>query len=326
MRNLRHSGHAIRNSLSKILNKELLIFLFFLVLSCFFWLMTTLNGTFEKELEVPVRLIGTPKNVVITTGISDTLRVTVRDKGFMLLTYATSHQLRPVNVNFNSYANKQLGHGSIPLADLQKLVKQQLQPSSVITSLKADQLQFYFNYGRKKKVRVQLVGNIVPAKNYYLSHVEYYPTNVTIYASNKLLDSIQSVSTEFVNIVNFDRPQAINVKLKAMEGVKIVPSTVKLSLFPDILTEESVTVPITTINKPEGLIIRTFPQHVKVKFTVGASMFRSIRPEDFKVVVDYKEVASNPSDKCNLYLKTKPNNVSNARLEINQVDYLIEQQ
>lgn len=309
----------------KIVNKELLIFLFFLVLSGFFWLMTTLNETYEKELQVPMRLVGMPKNVVITTGISDTVRVTVRDKGYVLVAYDFSHRLRPVSVNFNTYANKQAGNGIVPIADLQKAIKQQLMPSSTLTSVKADQLEFYFNYGRKKRVRIQLLGNIVPAKNYYLSHVEFSPEKVTVYASNKLLDSIQYVNTEFLNIVNFDDTVVCNVRLKGRKGVKLEPATVRLKLYPDILTEEHLEVPITTINKPEGIIIRTFPQRVSVKFTVGASMYRSIHPEDFKVAVDYKDITSHPSDKCRLILVTKPHGVSNVSLEMNSVDYLIEQ-
>ena len=111
-----------------------------------------------------------------------------------------------------------------------------------------------------------------------------------------------------------------------MPGVKIVPQSVKLALYPDILTEESIEVPITTINKPDDLVVRTFPQRVKVSFTVGASMYRLIKATDFQVVVDYREVAAHPSDKCKLYLRAKPQGVNSARLEVQQVDYLIEHQ
>ena len=77
---------------------------------------------------------------------------------------------------------------------------------------------------------------------------------------------------------------------------------------------------------PAGKVLRTFPSKVKVRFTVSSSMFRSIKPEQFSVVVDYKELAVSPSDKCNLYLRAYPHSASNPRLEMNRVDYLIEQQ
>ncbi len=315
----------IRGFLFIGLNKEFLIFLFFLAVSGTFWLLMTLNETYEKELPVVVRLAGVPQNVVVTTEMSDTVYVNVKDKGFMLLSYTTSNKLHPVTINFGAYANKQTGHGQVPVADLQRFVRQQLYASTAITSIKADRLDFFFNYGRNKEVRVRLAGNIIPSENYYLSHVQFSPEKVTVYSSKSKLDSIESVMTEYLNIINFDDTVVKVVKLKPMLGVKFVPDKVKITLYPDVLTEESLEVPITAINKPDGMVIRTFPQRVKVRFTVGASMYRYINPTDFHVVVDYREIVARPSDKCTLILQSKPRGVNNVQLEMQQVDYLIEQ-
>lgn len=97
-------------------------------------------------------------------------------------------------------------------------------------------------------------------------------------------------------------------------------------MFTDILTEEHIDVPIIGENMPEGKVLRTFPAKVTVKFVTGMSNFRRLRPEDFTVVVNYNELANHPSDKCTLYLRTMPHGISHARLEINNVDYLIEEE
>lgn len=326
MLNLKKINQVVRSSLFSWMNKEFLIFLFFLVLSGIFWLMMTLNETYEKELPVPVHLTGVPSNVVITTDLTDTVRVTVRDKGFMLISYMSGQEPKLITLNFNTYANKQTGHGQVSAADIQKLVRQQLYSSSVITSIKTDGLSFNFNYGERRSIAVRLTGNVTPAKNYYLSHTQLSPEKVTVFASRSTLDSIKEIQTEYVNITNFDDTVCQTVRLKKIPGVKVVPETVKLTLLVDILTEESIDVPITTINKPANLTIRTFPNHVKVTFTVGSRQFRLIKPSDFKVVIDYREIAAHPSDKCKLHLRTKPAIASNAHLEMSQVDYLIEQQ
>ena len=100
----------------------------------------------------------------------------------------------------------------------------------------------------------------------------------------------------------------------------------KIGFYVDILTEESVEVPIVAINMPEGKVLRTFPSKVNVKFTVGSSLFRNVKPEQFMVVVDYNDILANPSDKCILRLRRQSRDVTMARLEMKQVDYLIEQQ
>ncbi len=45
-------AHIVRKSLFKLVNKDFLIFLFFLALSAVFWLLMTLNETYEKEVRI----------------------------------------------------------------------------------------------------------------------------------------------------------------------------------------------------------------------------------------------------------------------------------
>ena len=56
MENMWRALEKVRNLLLRILNKQFLIFLFFLILSSVFWLIMTLNETYEKEMTIPLRL------------------------------------------------------------------------------------------------------------------------------------------------------------------------------------------------------------------------------------------------------------------------------
>ena len=322
MRSVRNILKAVRNFLFSGLNKEFLIFLFFLALSGAFWLLMTLNETMEREFKIPMRLTGVPRNAVITGELPDTVRVTVRDKGFTLVTY----DFRPLVFRFSNYADEDEGKGVIPLTDVQKQVLSQMYGSSKLLQVKPGAFDFYFTYGTSKKVPVVFRGKITTSKSYYLAHTEFYPSMVTVYANKQQLDKLQTVEIEPFNYRNLQDTIRQAVKIKKIRGVKIVPSTVRLSVYPDVLTEEAIEVPITAINMPPGMVLRTFPSKVTVRFTIGASLFRTIKPNLFKVVVDYEELAANPSDKCTLQLRSVPRSVSKASLEIDRVDYLLEQQ
>src|SRR3712207_7132165 len=50
------------------------------ILSGLFWLLMTLNETYEAEISVPVRIVNVPRNIVLTTEVDDTFRVTVRSE------------------------------------------------------------------------------------------------------------------------------------------------------------------------------------------------------------------------------------------------------
>ena len=322
MHSIRNILKAVRNFLFSGLNKEFLIFLFFLALSGAFWLLMTLNETMEREFKIPMRLSGVPRNAVITGELPDTVRVTVRDKGFTLVTY----DFRPLVFRFSNYADEDEGKGVIPLTDVQKQVLSQMYGSSKLLQVKPGAFDFYFTYGTSKKVPVVFRGKITTNKSYYLAHTEFYPSMVTVYANKQQLDKLQTVEIEPFNYRNLQDTIRQAVKIRKIRGVKIVPPTVRLSVYPDVLTEEAIEVPITAINMPPGMVLRTFPSKVTVRFTIGASLFRTIKPSLFKVVVDYEELAANPSDKCTLQLRSVPRSVSKASLEIDRVDYLLEQQ
>ena len=322
MYSVRNILKAVRNFLFSGLNKEFLIFLFFLALSGVFWLMMTLNETMEREFKIPVRLTGVPRNAVMTGELADTVRVTIKDKGFTLVTY----DFRPLTFRFSSYADEDTGEGVVPVADVQKQVLSQMYGSSKLLQLKPGKFDFYFTYGSSKKVPVVFRGKITTHKSYYLAHTEFNPSMVTVYANKQQLDQLQAVEIEPFNYRNLQDTIRQMVKIKKIRGIKIVPPMVRISVYPDVLTEESVEVPVTAINMPPGMVLRTFPSKVTVRFTIGASLFRTINPSLFKVVVDYEELAANPSHKCTLQLRSVPRSVSKASLEIDRVDYLLEQQ
>ena len=317
--------NIIKSFLLRLMGKDFLIFLFFLILSGFFWLITSLNQTVEKEVAVPIQITNLPENVVITSTTTDTLRVTLRDKGYLLSAYAFGNKLHAISVNFQNYS-KDNGHGLIASADLQRLLHQQLYSSTRIVAMKPDKMEFYYNYGANKKVPVRFQGKVLTGENYFLANTRIVPDSVTIYAASDLLGQIRFVSIEPLEMQDVTDTVRTTVRIEKQTGVKCGPNTVRVELYPDVLTQKKIEVNIEHINMPEGKVLRTFPSKAVVHCVVGARQYRNITAEGFRVVVNYDEIEGSPSDKCQLHLVATPNGVSNAKLEFSQVDYLVEQQ
>ena len=110
----------VRNFLSSIVNKEFLIFLFFLIVSGLFWLVITMTETYEREFSVPLRLVNVPKDVVVTSEVDDTIKVAVRDKGYILLAYKYNLTSKPISIDYRHYAQKDQ-KGTVSTRELQKL-------------------------------------------------------------------------------------------------------------------------------------------------------------------------------------------------------------
>lgn len=307
------------------MSKEILIFIFFLILSSIFWLILTLNETYEREIKVTIKIKGIPKNIVLTSNETDTLRVVVRDKGWMLMRYLYEKN-RNINIVFKNYDHGN-GYGVVPASDVKRMINQQLEMSTSISSVKPDRWEFFYNNGERKRVPVRWTGRVIPEQLYFISHVQYWPDSVDIYSSREKLDSINVVYTEMLNYVGFRDTLIVTCKTSHPKDVKVVPDQVRIGFYTDVLTEESIDgIPIKAINMPAGKVLRTFPPKVKVRFVTGVSQFRTLRPEDFTVIADYEEISQKPSDKCNIYLKVIPHGISRAVLDTKEVDYLIEEE
>ena len=307
------------------MSKQILIFLFFLVLSGVFWLFLTLNESYEQEIKVIYKIKGIPKNVVLTSHEIDTIRVTIRDKGWVILRYLYN-DYRSVNINYKNY-DRGNGSGIASSSEIKRLIAKQLETSTIVNSIKPDRLEFFYNNGERKRVPVRWAGRVIPEQLYFISHVQYMPDSVDIYSSREKLDSIKVIYTEALNYAGFRDTLIVDCKLSHQKDVKVVPENIRIGFYTDVLTEESIDgVPIKAINMPERKVLRTFPPKVKIRFITGVSQFRTLRPEDFIVIADYKEISQHPSEKCNIYLKTVPHGISRATLETKKVDYLIEEE
>ena len=82
----------MREVVFKMLNRNSLVFLFFLILSGAFWLSMTLDETTDREYPVAVALTGVPDNAVITTEMTDTIHLVLRDKALHPL-FSTSRNM-----------------------------------------------------------------------------------------------------------------------------------------------------------------------------------------------------------------------------------------
>ena len=323
---IKSTYQTIKDFLFSNLNKQFFIFLFFLLLSGIFWLMMTLNETYERELKIPVQIVNVPQNVVLTSTPTDTVKATVKDKGWMLMSYLFGQKISTLKLSFKNY-DRGNGAGIVAATDLKRYVEALLETSSKVTAIKPEKLEFFYNNGEMKRVPVRWTGRVIPEQLYFISQVDYHPDSVSVYASHEKLDSIHYIYTEPLNYAGFRDTLLVSCKLSHPNDVKVVPERIKIGFMTDVLTEEVMEgVPVKSINVPEGKVLRTFPAKVRVHFVAGASQIRHLHPDDFVVIADYNEVMQKTSDKCNIYLRTVPQGISRATLEAKQVDYLIEEE
>lgn len=307
-------------------NREFLIFLFFFALSAVFWLLQTLNETFETEVVVPLKLNNVPSNLIITSDLPDELHVTVQDKGSILMKYLYGQPLTPVTVDYKNYDfGGMAGRVQVQEAEVRRAIAAQLFSSTRIQSIKPDTLEFFYNRGLKKKVPVLISGVIEPAQQYYLRHVVAKPDSVVVFAPSSILDTLQAAYTQNFYQAGLVESKNLQIPVRPIRGAKFIPDVLDVQIDVDIYTEKTVEVPIVGVNFPADKDLRTFPSKVKVTFKVGSKSYKSITADDFVLVISYEELINNESSKIPLHLKSIPEGVSSVRIHPSEVDYLLEQ-
>lgn len=315
---------VVRFFISRVWNKQFLIFLFFLALSAAFWLFQTLNETFEEDFLVPVELRGVPEGVVVTTDLPPDLRVTLRDKGIALLNYRYTRNFRPVVLDFNALANAS-GHVTILGSELSRQISSQLLPGTQLLALKPDTLELYYNYGQCKRVPVIVQGRVRTAKLFTVSAMRLSQDSVTVYASRALLDTITAAWVKPLNYANLTDTTRVTADFVRNRGIKFVPAKVGITFCIDRMVEKTVRVPVQQVNFPATKQLRTFPAAVSVTFQVGMGLYRNITSDNFVLVVNYEDLLRNKGNQCHLSLKTIPAGVSHVRISPQNVEYVIEE-
>lgn len=314
-----------RNFLADSKSKEFLVFLFFLALSAGFWLMLTLDETFEVNVPVSLRLTNVPENTLIATELPSEVHATIRDKGSSIFHIFKNQKLKPIEVNFSQYDNGLVSSRVyISSSDVLHAVQSQLDVSSRVLGIQPDTLSFFFNRGHKAYLPVRIVGQISAAQQYYLTNVKCSPDSIWVFAPRAVLDTLQAAYTQELDMKELKEESSRDVGFVRIRDTKYIPETVHIAASVDYYTDKTVEVPIVGLNFPADKRLKTFPSKVKVTFRVGSAQFRNFNEENFVLAPTYEELLENRSEKYLLHLRSIPDGVSNVRISPAEVEYLIE--
>lgn len=320
----RNTKDKVRDFLLTEKCREFLIFLFFVAISFGFWMLQTLDGNFETEFTIPLRLKDVPKDVVITSDLQDEVRVKVEDRGTVLLNYMLGRSFLPISINFSDYENSS-SRVVLPYEDLRKRVSSQLNSTTKLLSVYPDSIGFVYSQGKFKKVPVSVSGKITPGIQYYISDIKLSPDSVIVYAPAEVLKTVQTAYTMPLDCEDLTENTSLRTSLKKIDGAKYDPSFCDVSVSVDMYSEKTVEVPVVGIGFPANKTLRTFPSKVKVTFKVGLSGYSSVNADDFFIGVKYSDLLKTSKDNIDLVVTTTYPNVSNIRVVPSSVDYLIEE-
>lgn len=308
--------------------REVLTFLLFVLVSFIFWMVQTAREETVAEYYVDLRIEDQPQDMVFTTHIPDQLRVAVEDNNLNLLNYATGNRLRTLIVDFDRYADA-TGNFRISAAELQSLIRTDLNSTTRITSISPSLIDARFAQTEGRKFPVRVHGNYIPADNYRLRPLIVKPDSVIINAPTAVLDTMQFAYT--VHTIHSDLRDSLReeLSLDLPLGVKATPSAVFVTA-PVAQYVERVfdNVPIRTINVPRGRTLTIFPYSASISCLVDFDMYAQLHESDFELLIDYDSITSPTQTRLPIQViyRGPDQEVTNITSSPRQAEFIIEQQ
>lgn len=303
--------------------KNVVAFLFFLVLAFIFWLMLF----FQKEhvegtYRIPLKYTNIPDDVVFDNPLPSFLEVTVRDFGAQIFRLnVTRRDSLEINV-------AEITEGGITLLQGEQyaqLIRSKLLGVNTIVGYYPMIISLATSKLQSKELPVIFDGEITTNRaNLIADSATFIPEMVMAYGSQQSLDKLTAAVTEYSLFKNLKATSQLPVKINRVEGVKFIPSQVDIYIPIEEYTERTFEVPITATHIPRQLDVKFFPSRANVTFSVTLEEYKKIVPEDFSIELDYRKFHSNENGRVELELTKSPSSIINPRISPISVEFLFE--
>jgi hypothetical protein len=312
----------IGDALLKLFRGDFSVFLLFLGITLFFWWSQTMNQNYETQMKIPVLVSDVPDAVRMTSSPVRQITVSLSGKGSSLKKSGRRGSRQVLRVS-NSAFTMSHGHASYATSHLRDSIAAMLPPSVTIHSISPDSLVYQYAMQRSLKLPVEFEGTTESQDQFFLERIEFSPDSVI--AKILLADTAVHRAVADVSQIALTSDTIIRtVALKAVPGVIFSQDEVNMTVLSQQYTEKSLEVPITGVNFPEYVSLKSFPARAVLTVWVKMSEYDRVTAADFQVVVDYNDIAGSDASKARLRIYSQPANVRNVRLQTRTVDYLME--
>ncbi|MDR2825074.1 MAG: hypothetical protein LBB41_07755 [Prevotellaceae bacterium] len=317
----------LKNFLLKVkaflLSKNALTFLVFLLISGTTWFLNALDKEQNAVFRLPVRYVGIPQNIIVTDSLPTVLTLYIRDNGRQIFSYSRRNR-QPMTIDLTRTFYEK-GEIIITADQLRGQIMRYMLPTTTVENIKPDTIAVDYEKLSTGKVTVLPQLNIELAPQYMLcNEPQVEPNVITVFASQSVLDTLQFVYTQPVIQKKLSDSAQILAELQALPNVRFSTNKVNITLNVEMFTEKTLQIPVTIVNSPANVMVKTFPGIVDVTFNVGVSYFNKVNANDIQVAFDFRDI--HPSDNGKIALRTKAlaRHISNIQLNPSGVEFVIE--
>ena len=264
-------------------NKFRTFFLFFLI-SALFWVLMQLGKSYIYTFKVPVLYQNLPTNYYKDFLPNDTLSVKLELSGFKILRYKMSKPVLKIDVQKSGLLDKHLWNTTKHLSTVQALFDE----GTRIVSISPEALSLQIKAVHKKQVPVYPDVSLSFKSGFKNKQkAVWQPDSLWLFGQAAIIDTITQVRTKTYRFDEIEHDIDKELAVKPIKGVKFNTKKIHYKLPVSEIIEDTLSLPITILDKPAHNKVLLFPEKIKLKFKVYKEQYKHLKPKDFQIVVNY---------------------------------------
>ena len=305
--------------------KKVKVFLLFLLCSFLAWSVSKFSDSYESRATFNLTYTQFPDSLLLNNTAQDFLVAKLRASGFQFLAHGL-HQ-KEIKVNLRQVRNN--GEDYFLTANELK-VQMERQLSNTVSLLELNKDTFFIDLYQVVTKELPIKPNITIeiAPNHLMEgELELKPTTAIVKGPSKEVSKITTIVTEQLvlsGLSNNFSEKLILLKPEFAKNAMLLTKEVEISGKVVEFSEREFMITLDSENLSEGYGIKTFPNKIELVCKASVDALKSMKPSDFKIVVDYESLTSTNTKFLNVKLERKPENAYSVRLLTIRVEFVLE--
>jgi len=310
-------------------NRDLIIFLGFLVVATGFWFLNALRKEYEATLSYPVRFENLPENRMFPDDVQKYLNLKVKAGGFVILRYQFSNTFLPLTFDVSEMNSVTMDgtEGAYTLtSENESRIVGQLAQGMELIDIEPDTLFVPLIEHKTRAVPVQAKTDLTFAQQHMQAGpVILDPDSVDISGPGQIVDTMNYVRTRPLVFEDLTDSVSSVTSLVLPSRVSASVNRVSATIPVEPFTELNMRIPVRVAGMPDSLRIKTFPPEIQLSFHVGMSKFEMVDESDFRAEVDATPVLEEDRpERLKVRLVKVPGEVESVSFSPIFVEYLLE--
>jgi len=295
-------------------------FLFFVVISSFFWIVTKFSNIYKFKNDFDINWINIPEKIIVDNE-QKKISLLFSASGFEILLYKFFNSKIKISLDKDVVYENNLA--SVNINNKLYEIENQLFDNNIIEDIISKKISFNYSILSRKKVPVLFDKNI-SFRPGYLNEEDFIlnPDSIFVLGPDNIIDTLKNVKTYPFERNDIYKSIDEKIKLLLLDDLSYSEDQIRLSSVVKKYSEKEFNIPVRIINLPDSIRLKLFPNQVKLKAIISLDHFNDIIEDNFKIIANYKLLNPNYSS-LSLFLTEYPGNVKNINWHPKTVNYLI---